>query len=105
MMAVVITKIDVWSGEIQDRCGGLTEKIEALVGAGVNLEFVIARRAPDKPGTGLVFLAPPQGAAQARAAKAGPCAVRSNPPTAAIWRAGSSRRNKGVGVEAGPACR
>lgn len=69
-MAVEISKVDVWSGEIKDRCGGLAEKIEAVAEAGANLEFVIARRAPDKPGSGLVFMAPLRGAAQIEAAKA-----------------------------------
>ena len=69
-MAVEISKVDVWSGEIKDRCGGLAEKIEAVAEAGANLEFVIARRSPNKPGTGLVFMAPLRGAAQTQAARA-----------------------------------
>ena len=68
-MAIEISKVDVWSGEIEDRSGGLAEKIKAVAEAGANLEFVIARRAPDKLGTGLVFMAPLRGAAQTRAAK------------------------------------
>ncbi len=68
-MAIIVSKVDVWSGEIEDRSGGLAEKIKAVAEAGANLEFVIARRAPDKPGTGLVFMAPLRGAAQIRAAK------------------------------------
>ena len=68
-MAIVISKVDVWSGEIEDRSGGLAEKIKGVAESGANLEFVIARRAPDKPGTGLVFMAPLRGAAQTRAAK------------------------------------
>ena len=68
-MAVDVSKIDVWSGEIEDRCGGLAEKIETVAEAGANLEFVIARRAPDKPGAGLVFMAPLRGSAQTRAAQ------------------------------------
>ena len=68
-MAVEITKVDVWAGEIEDRPGGLCEKLTTLSEAGANLEFVISRRAPDKPGTGVVFLAPLRGASQTRAAK------------------------------------
>ena len=33
------------------------------------MEFVISRRAPDTPGTGVVFLTPLKGAAQLKAAK------------------------------------
>ena len=68
-MAVEISKVDVWAGKIKDRPGGLGEKLEALDDAGANLEFVISRRAPEKRGTGVVFLAPLRGAALARAAR------------------------------------
>lgn len=67
-MAYTIKKIDVWAGEIDDRPGGLAEKLEALGKARGNLEFVISRRAPEKPGTGVVFLTPVKGSAQRRAA-------------------------------------
>jgi len=67
-MAYTIKKVEVWAGEIEDRPGGLAEKLEALGKAGGNLEFVIARRAPEKPGTGVVFLTPIRGSAQRRAA-------------------------------------
>lgn len=68
-MAYQISKVDVWAGTIPDRPGGLAAKLEALSEAGADLEFVIARRCPDKPGTAVVFLAPLQGAPQIRAAK------------------------------------
>jgi hypothetical protein len=59
----------VWAGSIEDRPGGLAEKLAALAEAGAQLEFVIARRASERPGTGVVFLTPLTGAAQIRAAK------------------------------------
>lgn len=68
-MAAGISKVDVWAAEIPDRVGGLAEKLEALTAAGANLEFVVARRAPEKPGTGVIFLAPIQGAKQMQAAQ------------------------------------
>jgi hypothetical protein len=68
-MAYTISKVDVWAGTIEDRPGGLAGKLEAVSEAGANLEFVIARRCPEKAGTGVVFLAPLQGASQTRAAK------------------------------------
>ena len=64
-----IKKVDVWSGEVADRPGGLVEKLTALSGAGASLEFLIARRAPDKPGTGVVFVTPLKGAKQKNAAQ------------------------------------
>ena len=68
-MPYAVKKVDVWSGEIEDRPGGLVEKLTALSGAGASLEFLIARRAPDKPGTGVVFVTPIKGAKQKNAAQ------------------------------------
>ena len=67
-MAFEITKVDVWAGEMDDRPGALAGKLAAGAQAGANLDFVIARRQPDKPGTGVAFLAPLQGAEQTGAA-------------------------------------
>jgi hypothetical protein len=67
-MAYTVKKVDVWSGEIEDRPGGLGEKLTSLSEAGVNLEFLVSRRAPDKPGTGVVFVTPVKGAKQKNAA-------------------------------------
>lgn len=68
-MAYSIKKVDVWAGEIADRPGGLGEKLSALSNAGANLEFLVSRRAPDKPGTGVVFVTPVTGAKQKKAAQ------------------------------------
>lgn len=68
-MAYLIKKVDVWAGEIADRPGGVAEKLAALSNAGANLEFLISRRAPDKPGTGVVFLTPIKGSKQKSAAQ------------------------------------
>ena len=68
-MATEITRVDVWAAEIEDRAGALAQKLEAVAKSGANLEFVIARRSPDKPGSGVVFLAPLTGEAQTRAAE------------------------------------
>ena len=67
-MPYSIRKVDVWAAEIYDRPGGLIGKLEALAKAGASLEFIIARRAPDKPGKGVVFLTPVRGAKQTGAA-------------------------------------
>ncbi|UCG47107.1 MAG: hypothetical protein JSU94_16610 [Phycisphaerales bacterium] len=68
-MKLDIARIDVWVAGIDDRPGGLAEKLRSLADAGANLEFLIARRAPDQPGRAVVFAAPIQGAKEARAAK------------------------------------
>jgi hypothetical protein len=61
VMALKVTKTDVWATEIQDQPGGLAKVMETIAGAGANLECVIARRQPDKPGTGVVFITPLRG--------------------------------------------
>jgi hypothetical protein len=67
-MPYAVRNVDVWVAEIDDRPGGLAEKLEALAKAGANIEFIISRRAPDKPGRGVVFLTPIKGAKQKAAA-------------------------------------
>jgi hypothetical protein len=69
-MKVKVARADVWAATIEDRPGGLAGKLRALAEAGANLEFVIARRAPDRPGTGVVFVAPVKGVRQTKAAAA-----------------------------------
>ena len=68
-MAYTISRVNVWAGTIKDRPGGVAEKLSALSRARANLEFVIARRAPGKPGRGVLFVAPLKNAAQTRAAR------------------------------------
>ncbi len=62
-------RVDTWAANIKDKPGGLSAKLEALAAAGANLEFVIARRRPEKKGQGVVFVTPVKGAAQCRAAR------------------------------------
>ena len=68
-MALKVGRVDTWAATIKDQPGGLSAKLETLAAAKVNLEFVIARRSPDKPGTGVVFVTPIKGAAGLAAAK------------------------------------
>lgn len=68
-MALDVKRVDVWVAGLKDRPGALAEKVRGLAKAGVLLDFMVARRSPDKPGTGVVFLAPVKGAAQMKAAK------------------------------------
>jgi hypothetical protein len=63
-------RVDTWAAAIEDKPGGLAAKLQALAAAGVNLEFVIARRTPDKPEAAVVFVTPIKGAKQSRAAEA-----------------------------------
>ena len=68
-MALEVGRVDIWAGSVKDKPGGLAGVLSALAHAGAKLEYVMARRAPDKPGTGVVFLAPLKGAKQAAAAR------------------------------------
>jgi hypothetical protein len=70
-MALKVSRVDTWAVTIDDRPGGLAGKLRALADGRANLEFVIARRAPDRPGTGVAFVTPVAGAAQRAAKQAG----------------------------------
>jgi hypothetical protein len=67
-MVLKVQRVDTWAASLEDTPGSLAGKLTALAKGGVNLQFVIARRAPDKPGTGVVFVTPIEGAGSRRAA-------------------------------------
>jgi hypothetical protein len=69
-MGFKLDRIHVWSGEVADQAGGIASKLALLAQAGANLEYIFTRRQPDKPGTGLLYIAPVSGPVQVRAAKA-----------------------------------
>ena len=69
-MKMNVSRTDTWAATIEDRPGGLADKLGALAAAGANLEFIIARRAPEQRGSGVVFVTPLKGAKQVRAAQA-----------------------------------
>jgi len=63
-----VARVNVWAGSIKDEPGGMAEKLAALSNAGVDLEFIIARR--DTNGkNGVLFVAPISGAKGMRVAK------------------------------------
>jgi len=65
-----VQRVDTWAAAIKDKPGALAAKFKALSAAGANLEFVIARRSPEKRGAGVVFVTPIKGPKQSRAAGA-----------------------------------
>ena len=67
-MDLLVERVDVWAATIQDKPGGLAEVLNVLRDAGADLQFVIARRTPEAPGKGVVFVAPLQGDREIRAA-------------------------------------
>lgn len=68
-MAIKANRSDVWMAIIDDRPGGAADKLEALAKAGANLEVVLARRTPEHPGQGVLFVGPVEGAKVLRAAQ------------------------------------
>jgi hypothetical protein len=68
-MKVDVSRVDVWAAGVEDRPGGLAEKLDVLTQADVDLEFIIARRSSSTPGNGVVFVAPIKGPWQIRAAR------------------------------------
>ena len=68
MKNLIVERVDVWAATIQDKPGGLAKILTGLKDAGADLDFVIARRAPEKPGTGVVFVTPLRGDREVAAA-------------------------------------
>ena len=68
-MKLKISRENVWAATIQDRPGGLAQKLDALAQAGADLDFFIARREHNKSGKGVVFVTPLKGAAVVKAAR------------------------------------
>jgi hypothetical protein len=67
---MIVERVDVWAATIKDKPGGLASIIAGLRDAGADLDFIVARRAPDQPGTGVVFVTPLRGDREIRAASA-----------------------------------
>ena len=63
-------RVHVWSCEVVDEPGATAAKLSALAQAGANLEYISTQRLPNKPGRGILYVAPLTGPAQLRAAKA-----------------------------------
>jgi hypothetical protein len=77
-MPYVVKKLEVWTGEIDNKVGGLASQLEPLAKAGVDLQFLVARRQPHRPGRGVVFLSGISGAKGTKAAAAAGLAKASD---------------------------
>jgi hypothetical protein len=60
-METIVEHVDVWAANIEDKPGGLAGVLAVLRDVGADLQFIIARRAPQEPGRGVVFVTPLQG--------------------------------------------
>jgi len=67
-MNVIAEHEQVWVASLQDQPGALANKLLVLADAGADLGFIIARRAPEHPGTGVVFVTPLRGDREIEAA-------------------------------------
>jgi hypothetical protein len=60
-METIVERVDVWVASIEDKPGELAGVLSALRDVGADLQMIIARRAPQEPGRGVVFVTPLQG--------------------------------------------
>jgi len=67
-MDLTVERVNVWAASIRDESGGLAQLLTGLREAGADLDFIIARRAAEKPGTGVVFVTPLRGDREVAAA-------------------------------------
>src|SRR5262245_19366208 len=68
-MSFKLDRVHVWSGEVADQAGGVAAKLMFLAQAGANLEYIYTRRHEDRPGAGVLYVAPISGPLAVRAAK------------------------------------
>ena len=67
-MDMIVERVDVWAAHISDKPGGLSWVLKGMREAGADLNFIIARRKPEKPGSGVVFVTPIRGDREVKAA-------------------------------------
>jgi hypothetical protein len=64
----IVERVDVWSASIADKTGGLSWLLKGMDEAGADFNFIIARRTPENPGSGVVFVTPIRGDREVKAA-------------------------------------
>jgi hypothetical protein len=64
----IVEREDVWSARIADKTGGLSWLLKGMDEAGADFNFIIARRSPENPGSGVVFVTPIRGDREVKAA-------------------------------------
>jgi hypothetical protein len=60
-MKLKVSRAEMWSATIDDQPGGAARVLEPLAKAGANFEFALARRTPETPGRGILFVLPVKG--------------------------------------------
>lgn len=69
-MSFKMQRVHVYHGEVEDRPGGIAEKLKKLAEAGAHLEYVYSQRSAIKPGMGDLYVAPLHGNGEVSAARA-----------------------------------
>jgi len=59
-MDLQVEQVEVWAAGIPDKPGGLAAVLASLRDVGADLELIIARRSPERPGEGVVLVTPLQ---------------------------------------------
>ena len=77
-MELMVERVEVWAASMKDRPGSLAPLLSGLREAGADLDFIIARRTAEKPGTGVVFVTPLRGDREIAAATVLGFAVTKN---------------------------
>jgi hypothetical protein len=67
-MGMFVERVEVWAAPIPDEPGGLSLILKGMREAGADLNFIVARRSPDRPGSGVVFITPIRGDREVEAA-------------------------------------
>ena|SRR5258706_10727427 len=73
-----VEKIDIWTVEMEDKPGATAGLFKGLAEAGADLQFVIARRQPEKPGKGILFVSPIKGGKVEEVARRAGFALRAD---------------------------
>ena len=68
-MKLKVSRAEMWSATIDDRAGGAAAILDPVAKAGADFEFAFARRAPEQPGKGVLFVLPVKGAKVVKAAQ------------------------------------
>jgi hypothetical protein len=69
-MSFKMDRVHVWAVEVKDEPGGVAAKLARLAESGANLDYVHTQRLPERPGVGILYVAPLSGSEQIKAAKA-----------------------------------
>ncbi|HEY8504626.1 MAG TPA: amino acid-binding ACT [Gemmataceae bacterium] len=69
-MGFKMHRVHVWSAELPDQPGAIASKLAMLAETGTNLEYVFTEKPADRPGTGVLYVAPITKPEEVRAARA-----------------------------------